>query len=105
MTRPIVQEALKIDEMIFAFECICPSEDKDPEDFTDDEIVEEAEYRLFTYFEDGHTNNDDMRLGNDPECRKQARTDIRKLRALIKKYKKQDSQYTAWLASVGQKVI
>ena len=102
--RKIVQDALSIDEMIFAFECICPSDNKNPEDYTDEELVAEAEYRLFTYYEDGHNNNDYMRLGDEPESRKQARDDIRKLKAFIKKYKTVDSMYTAWLAKVGQKV-
>lgn len=103
--RQIVKDALKIDEMIFAFECICPGDNKEPEDYTDEELVEEAEYRLYTYFEPGHNNNDYMRLGDEPECRKQAQLDIRRLRAFIKKYKTHETRYTAWLVEVGQKVI
>lgn len=102
--RPIVKDALNIDEMVFAFECICPSDNKNPEDYTDHELVEEAEYRLFTYFEDGHNNNDYMRLGDEPEARKQARDDIRKLRAFIKKYKTAETRYSPWLVQVGAKV-
>jgi acetoacetate decarboxylase len=103
--KQIVKDALKIDEMIFAFECICPDDGKNPEDYTDEELVTEAEYRLYTYFESGHMNNDEMRLGNDPEARKQARTDIRKLRAFIKKYKTHETVYTAWLREVNQVVV
>ena len=102
--RKIVADALKISEMDFAFECICPADGKEPEDYTDEELVNEAEYRLFTYFESGHVNNDDMRLGSEPYCRKLAREDIRKLRAFIKKYKIVDGPYSGWLKQVGQSV-
>lgn len=103
-TRKIVQDALNIDEMVFAFECICPDDNKNPEDYTDTELVNEAEYRLFTYYESGHINNDDMRLGDDPMSRKQAQTDIRKLKSFIKKYKTEDGYYSSWLKQVGQSV-
>ncbi len=103
-TRKIVKDALEIDEMVFAFECICADDNKDPSDYTDTELVNEAEYRLFTYYESGHTNNDDMRLGDDPLARKQAQTDIRKLKAFIKKYKTENGHYSSWLKQVGQSV-
>ena len=61
--RAIVKAALAIPEMQFGFECICADDNKEPEDYTDEAIVSEAEYRLSTYFEDGHINNDEMRLG------------------------------------------
>ena len=102
--RQIVKDALAINEMDFAFDCICPSDGKEPEDYTDEELVSEAEYRLYTFFERGHVNNDDMRLSHDPDCRKSARTDIRKLRAFIKKYKTVDGPYSTWLKEVGQSV-
>lgn len=95
--RAIVKAAEAILEMQFGFECICADDNKEPEDYTDEEIVSEAEYRLSTYFEDGHMNNDEMRLGDDPESNKIARKDIRMLKAFIKKYKTVDghwSQYT-----------
>jgi len=85
--RPIVNQALAIPEMQFAFECICADDKKEPTDYTDAEIVSEAEYRLSTYFEDGHINNDEMRLGDDPESNEIAKKDIRLLKAFIKKYK------------------
>jgi hypothetical protein len=85
--RPIVDQALAIPEMQFAFECICADDKKEPTDYTDAEIISEAEYRLSTYFEDGHINNDEMRLGDDPECNEIAKKDIRLLKAFIKKYK------------------
>ena len=102
--RQIVEDALKIDEMQFAFDCICADDRKQPEDYTDQELVNEAEYRLYTYYESGHVNNDEMRLGDDPDQRKQAQTDIRRLKAFIKKYKTADGDYSNWLKSVGRAV-
>jgi hypothetical protein len=94
--RAIVKAAKSIPEMQFAFECICADDKKEPEDYTDEEIVSEAEYRLSNYFEDGHINNDEMRMGDDPECNKIARKDIRMLKAFIKKYKTIDSQWSKY---------
>lgn len=102
--RKIVKDALNINEMQFAFECICADDNKDVEDYTDQEIINEAEYRLYTYFEVGHVNNDEMRLGDDPESRAIARKDIRQLKALIKKYKTADGHYSPWLQRIGQAV-
>jgi hypothetical protein len=87
MKRSILIHALAIPEMMYAFDCICDDDKKTPNDYTDTEIVKEAEYRLMTYFEDGLTNYDDMRLCDDPECRKFAQYDIKMLKAFIKKYK------------------
>ena len=104
--RDIIKAALAIPEMQFAFECICADDSRTkgtevtPEDYSDVEIVAEAEYRLYTYFEHGHINND-MRLGRDTaEGKKVAQKDVRMLKAFIKKYKTQDSMYSPWLAKV-----
>jgi len=102
--RKIVRDALNISEMAYAFECICADDKKNPEDYTDDEIVNEAEYRLFTYFEDGHTNNDDTRLSDDAEIRAIARKDIRQLTVFIKRYKTTDGTYSEWLQRIGRAV-
>ena len=100
--RAIVKAATAIPEMQYAFECICADDSKSqgrevtPEDYSDDELVSEAEYCLFTYFEDGHVNNDEMRLGNNPESNKIAQKDIRMLKAFIKKYKTTDSMWSKY---------
>lgn len=98
--RDIVKAALAIPEMQFAFECICTDDKKEPNDFSDAEVVAEAEYRLYTYFENGHINND-MRLGRETaEGKKIAQKDVRMLKAFIKKYKTQNSFYSKWLTEV-----
>ena len=98
--RDIIKAALAIPEMQFAFECICTDDKKEPSDFTDSEVVAEAEYRLYTYFENGHINND-MRVGREgAEGKKTAQKDVRMLKAFIKKYKTQNSFYSKWLTEV-----
>ena len=97
--RAIVKAALNIPEMIFAFECICSDDTKPgekmvtPEDYSDAEIVSEAEYRLSTYFEDGHINND-MRVDHVGVGQKVALKDIRMLIAFLKKYKTIDNHWS-----------
>ena len=94
--RAIVKAAKSIPEMQFAFECICADDKKEPEDYTDEEIVSEAEYRLSTYFEAGHIN-DDMRVDHVGVGQKVALKDIRMLKAFIKKYKTTDSQWSKYI--------
>ena len=103
--RAIVKDAEAIPEMDLAFEMMCADEAEElnhpvsPEDWSDQKIVDEAEYRLSTYF-DFDNSNCDMRLSKDPESRKFARTDIRMLKAFIKKYKTLDGPYSSWLKEV-----
>ena len=100
--RPIVKAALAIPEMQFAFECICADDSRkqgkevSPEDYCDEVIVSEAEYRLSTYFEYGHINND-MRNGEEgAEGKKIAQKDVRMLKAFIKKHKTVDSMWSKY---------
>jgi len=96
MRRSILIHALAIPEMMYAFDCICADDKKTPDEYTDMEIVSEAEYRLMTYFENGHVNNDEMRLSDDQECKKIAQNDIKMLKAFVKKYKTADSQWSKY---------
>ena len=97
--RAIVKAATAIPEMIFAFECICSDDTKPggkevtPEDYSDQEIIDEAEYRLSTYFEDGHIN-DEMRTDDEGVGQKVALKDIRMLIAFLKKFKTADGQWS-----------
>jgi len=99
--RAIVKAAIKIPEMVFAFETICEDDTKPggkevtPEDYTDQEIIEEAEYRLSTYFEDGHIN-DEMRNDDEGVGQKVALKDIRMLIAFLKKYKTVDGHWSKY---------
>jgi hypothetical protein len=85
--KAIVKTALSIDALRRDFENICVDDRKEISDYTNDEIVSEAEYVLSTYFESGHGNNDALNgeYGSDEE--RVAKQDVRRLKALIKKYK------------------
>ena len=56
--REITKAALTIPEMEYAFEIICADSRKEPDEFSDQEIVDEAEYRLSNFFENGHDRGD-----------------------------------------------
>jgi hypothetical protein len=95
--KAIVKAALNIDALRRDFENICVDDCKEISDYTNDEIVGEAEYVLSTYFEGGHSNNDALNgeYGSDEE--RVAKQDVRRLKALIKKYKTADTQYSRYI--------
>jgi hypothetical protein len=95
--RAIVKTALAIPEMEYAFELICSDNKKEPEEFTDQEIVDEAEYRLHTFYEEGHDNNEARLGGFDKEEKSAALKNVRMLKTFIKKYKTKDGYYSGWV--------
>lgn len=58
---------------------------EDTEDYTIKDMVDECEYLLSTYYQDGHVNGD-MRW-DDLDCRKAWRSHVGKLTRFIKAYK------------------
>lgn len=86
--RQIVVDALKIPELAYQLDLNCTDDKCEPDAYDDETIIAEAKYRLDTYFEDGHANNDDMRLSENANERAIARKDIKMLKAFIKKYSK-----------------
>jgi len=87
--RAIIKAALNIDELSTTLENISSDDNKEIEDYTDAEIVHEAEYVLSTFYEAGHINADALSGDVDEESynQKWARGEVRKLKALIKKFK------------------
>jgi len=85
--RAITKAALNIDELSTTLENISLDDDKEIEDYTDAEIVHEAEYVLSTFYEGGHINGDALSGDNGAYEQKWARGEVRKLKALIKKFK------------------
>jgi len=85
--KEILKAAQNSYELWTTLENISSDDKKKIEEYTDREIVHEAEYVLSTFFEGGHANNDEL-IGeyewSDPV---QARKEVRALRRLIKKYK------------------
>ena len=94
MTRQIIKEALKIDELSYNLGNIAIDDKREVEDIPDDEVVAEAVYVLSLFFEPGHINN--TALVGEPDGdydRKWALSEIRKLRAFLKKYRKAPTVY------------
>lgn len=89
--RPIVIAALKIAELEYQLVNINAVDDKlEPDvylaNISDQEIINEAEWRLSGFFEYGHDNNDRLN-GEDKNERADARKNVRQLYAFLKKYK------------------
>ena len=86
--RKLVKDALNVDELAYSLEHIIGVDDnKKPEEYTDKEIVAEAEYQLSKYYEDATMSND-MLVGNDtPEAQETAEREVRQLKRFIKKWK------------------
>jgi len=87
--RAIIKSALKIDELAYTLDNISNDDKKKVEDYTDNEIVYEAEYvlDLFTNPNESHWNAEDLRGENGTKQQKWARVEVRKLQTFIKKYK------------------
>jgi len=95
--KAIVKAALAIPEMEYAFEIICADSRKEPEEFSDQEIVDEAEYRLSCFFESGHDNNE-ARIGEfGKEEKAAALKNVRMLKSFVKKYKTADGRYSHYI--------
>jgi coenzyme F420-reducing hydrogenase beta subunit len=88
MTRAIIESALSINELAHTLDNISYSDKKEIKDYTDAEILHEAKYvlGLFTDPNESHWNAEDFRGENGLEQQKWAKTEVRKLKALIKKY-------------------
>jgi len=86
--RAIIKAALAIDELQYDLENISADDGKQIEDYTDAEIVSEAKYVLDQFQEalGSHLNYEDLSGENGPERQKWARGEVRKLKALIKKF-------------------
>ena len=76
-----IKAATDICELEFSLENRSLSEDKEIEDYTLTEILDEAEYVLSTYYEGGHCNYENLKNGNE-----EAKQSCRNLKKFIKKY-------------------
>jgi len=98
--RAITKAALAIPEMEYAFEIICADSCKEPDEFTDQEIVDEAEYRLSCFFESGHDNDEARRGEFGKEEKAAALKNVRMIKAFLKKYKTADGRYSSWVKNI-----
>ena len=86
MTRRIVTDALKVDELSYSLDNISHDDKCEIEDYTDTELIAEAKYVLSCYSEPGHIHNWMMIGDCGPEDQKTARREKRQLQRFIKKY-------------------
>lgn len=85
-SRPIVRDAINIGELLYSLENICGDDGIKISDAEDWYLIDEAEYVLSTFFEDGHIRN--MWLTDEDGDAKEAKAEVRALKAFIKKYDK-----------------
>lgn len=84
--RDILKAAERIHELQNNLEIISIDDRKEIADYTDAEIVKEAEYVLSCFHESGHALNDSLN-SDDKEVRVSAQRQVKALRAFIKKFK------------------
>ena len=84
--KSVLQTAMSIDELANNLKQIAQDDKKEVNQYTAAEIVHEAKYILSCFHEDGHMNNEDLMGDNGAEQQKWARSEARKLNALIKKF-------------------
>ena len=82
----IHEASYKIYELDYSLDTIGSDDGKEREDYTPQEILDEAKYVLSNYTEGGHVLNDEL-IGEDgAECQKKARREVAKLKRFITKW-------------------
>jgi hypothetical protein len=86
--KTILKAAMAIDELRNDLENIATDDKKQIEEYTDAEILKEAKYvlEMFLNGANAHWNYEDLQGENGPEQQKWARSEVRKLKAFIKKF-------------------
>ena len=84
--KSVLQTAMSIDELANNLKQIAQDDKKEVNQYTTAEIVHEAKYIFSCFHEDGHMNYEDLQGENGPEQQKWAQSEVRKLKAFIKKY-------------------
>lgn len=79
-----VRSALTIPELSVSLGNISQDDNKKVDDYTQEEIVKEAEYVLSCFNEPGHLLNECL---HDPETRTDSRRQIRRLHEYINRYR------------------
>jgi len=82
-------EMWEIGELEYACICVMESNDFDYynyENCTPNSLIDDAEYVLATYYEDGHCRNEQLKEGNSEE-KQECKDEIKQIRKWIKKWK------------------
>ena len=87
MERKILKDMQNVNELIYSFEnVLCIDDNKTLEEYTDSEIISEAQYILETYSEYGHRNYF-MVTGDNGKHEKQiALKEVKQIKAFLNKY-------------------
>ena len=83
--------AKNIDELMYSLGNLAEAEGRKIEDFTPQEIVDEAKWVLSTFYEEGHMLNELLREG-DVDERAWARNEVRKLKKFIADFDQKDTK-------------
>jgi len=86
VTRQIVTDALKADELSHSLDNISSDDNCEIEDYTDAELVAEAKWVLSCYSEPGHIHCQMLTGDDGPESQKTARREKRQLQRFLKKH-------------------
>tara|TARA_R110001592_G_scaffold231934_1_gene489193 strand:- start:432 stop:701 length:270 start_codon:yes stop_codon:yes gene_type:complete len=89
METQIINDMWKVDELIYSFRnVLCLDDEKELEDYSNDEILCEANYILSCYYEYGHINNFMLIGENGKEEKATATKEVKQLRKFINKWSK-----------------
>lgn len=87
--RQIVKDMLKCDELYHQFiNCLCVDDMKEPNDYSDEEIIAEAKYVANKYTDDNFVQWEEMNDHDDPTVRANARREYNQIIRFLKKYGK-----------------
>ena len=88
MERQILKDMQNVNELIYSFEnVLCIDDNKTLEEYSDSEIIEEAQYILETYSEYGHRNYFMFIGDNGKEEQKQVVKEIKQLKNFLNKWR------------------
>lgn len=84
----MVEDALKIEELRHVLQNIAHDDSKEIEDYSEKEILHEADYVLGMFAAgSGWTQRESLEGDHGPEEKKWAQKQVRQLKAFIKKYR------------------
>jgi len=87
METEIIKDMWKVDELIFSFRnVLCLDDNKELEDYSNEEIFDEANYILETYFEYGHRNYFMLNGEYTKEEKATATKEVKQLKNFINKW-------------------
>ena len=86
MNRPILKDIERSDELMYVLGNISQDDGKAISDYTDAELIHEAEYVLSCFYEGGHDNNEAL-TDRSNEAHGWATKNVRALNKIITKYK------------------